>query len=242
MRERLFAGVIQLHLLFMLGACSVTSPPAVTATPARQAGGVILPQVGGGSVHVAVSSLQQLRQTGTILQQYDFSCGSAAVATLLTHHYSEPVSEHEVLEAMYSMGDQAKIRREGFSMLDMKRYLEDIGYAADGFQRPLDRLAEARLPAIVLIDEGGFHHFVVIKGIDRERILLGDPARGLRAMSRVEFEKIWIGQLLLVIHSHPERVRFNARSDWAAAPRAPLVAGRLLDGGYLLPKLNPGDF
>jgi uncharacterized protein len=229
-------------LLAQLAACSAPAPAGGAGAFSRQDRSVAFADLGGIPLSVPVATIRQLRQTGTLLQEYDFSCGSAALATLLTHHYAEPVSEQEVLEAMYSLGDQAKIRREGFSMLDMKRYLEDIGYAADGFQQPLDKLAEARLPAIVLIDEGGYNHFVVIKGINGGRILLGDPARGIRVMSRRVFEAVWVGKLLFVIHNHQERVRFNARSDWAAAPRAPLLAGRLLEGTPSLPKLGTGDF
>ena len=47
---------------------------------------------------------------------------------------------------MFVRGDQAKIKREGFSLLDMKRYLEAHGFEADGFEEPLDKLAEARHP------------------------------------------------------------------------------------------------
>ena len=49
------------------------------------------------------------------------------------------VGEQEVLREMYAHGDQQKIQKEGFSMLDMKRYLQGLGYEADGFQQPLDK-------------------------------------------------------------------------------------------------------
>src|SRR5690606_40798166 len=54
----------------------------------------------------------------------DFSCGSAATATLLTYQYGHPVTELEVFRQMYAQGDQARIRKEGFSLLDMRRYLQ----------------------------------------------------------------------------------------------------------------------
>lgn len=237
MHQALLARAAAWAAAAMLAACA--APPQPTASPG---GGVVFPDAPVGPVRLPVATMMQVRQAGTVLQSYDFSCGSAALATLLTHHYAEPVSENEVLQAMYSMGDQDKIRREGFSMLDMKRYLADIGYTADGFEQPLDKLAAARLPAIVLINDGGYQHFVVIKGLDRERILLGDPARGIRAMPRADFERVWIGKLLFVIHNHQERVRFNTRADWTAAPRAPMYAGRILDGTSSLPKMNPGDY
>ena len=84
---------------------------------------VLLP-LGGGDVVMPVVSIRQARLATTLLQQYDFSCGSAAVATLLTHHYGLPTSESSVFESMYRQGDQQKIQREGFSLLDMKRFLK----------------------------------------------------------------------------------------------------------------------
>ncbi len=106
---------------------------------------------------VPVTSLREARFKTTVRQQYDFSCGSAAVATLLTYQYGEPVSEELAFANMFVNGDQAKIRQEGFSLLDMKRFLESRGYQADGYELPLSKLEETQIPAIVLISEGGYH-------------------------------------------------------------------------------------
>ena len=203
-----------------------------------------LPNMGGGDVIMPVTSMRQARLAGTLLQKYDFSCGSAAVATLLTHHYGYPVTEQLVFEQMYARGDKRKIHREGFSLLDMKNFLAAHGFTADGFEQPLDKLNEARVPAIVLINENGYHHFVVIKGVQRDRVLIGDPAQGTRALRRDAFEAVWRNRLLFVIHNRMERARFNLASDWRVAPRAPLGDGVGRDGmaGITLPKLGPGEF
>ena len=55
-----------------------------------------------GAYSLRVTSLKEARFKTTIPQQYDFSCGSAALATLLTHHYARPVGEQEVLREMYA--------------------------------------------------------------------------------------------------------------------------------------------
>ena len=215
---------------------------ALAATAAAQQ--AYLPSMGAGDVVMPVTSIRQSRLAGTVLQQYDFSCGSAAVATLLTHHYGLAVSETTVFEAMFRQGDQQKIRREGFSLLDMKRFLKSQGFEADGFEQPLDKLLEARVPAIVLVNENGYRHFVVVKGLRDGRVLVGDPANGTRAMPRSGFDAIWQGRLLFVIHNRMEQARFNQAADWRAAPRAPLAAGVNRDGlaGVTLPARGPGDF
>lgn len=198
----------------------------------------------GGDYAVPVKSLREQRFASTLHQQYDFSCGSAAVATLLTHHYGYPVSEEAVFATMYANGDQQKIRKEGFSLLDMKRYLEASGFHADGFQLPLEKLEGAHLPAIVLISEHGYNHFVIIKGIRGDRVLLGDPSSGTRAMPRAVFESIWINQLLFVIRNKQQVARFNDDADWNVAPRSPLAAGISRDSlsNVTLPKLGTGEF
>jgi predicted double-glycine peptidase len=202
------------------------------------------PSIGAGDVNLPVASIRQARLAGTLLQQYDFSCGSAAIATLLTHHYGTPTDELTVFERMYAHGDQAQIQREGFSLLDMKRFLDTLGFEADGFEQPLQSLREARIPAIVLINQNGYQHFVVIKGLQEDRVLLGDPSQGTRAMPLAAFEALWQSRLLFVIHNRTEQARFNLASDWRVAPRAPLASSmaRAGLGALTLPKLGPGDF
>lgn len=198
----------------------------------------------GGGFSVPVVTMKETRFYSTLRQQYDFSCGSAAVATLLTHQYGVPVNEATVFQAMYERGDQVKIRREGFSLLDIKRFLAAHGFAADGFAQPLDKLAEAGLPAIVLINDKGYHHFVVVKGMRDGRVLIGDPATGTRAVDRASFEASWVNRILFVIHNRKELARFNQDVDWSAAPRAPLAASVPRDGlgGITLPKFGANDF
>ena len=176
----------------------------------------------GGYYTVRVTTLKEARFRQTVRQQEDFSCGSAALATLLTYHYRRPISEREVLEAMYAAGDQQKIRREGFSLLDMKLYLESRGFQADGFHAPLDKLISTGTPAIVLVNESGYNHFVVLKGLVANEVLLGDPALGARVVQRSAFEASWVNKLVFVIHGEDVAGQFNAASDWRVRPRAPL--------------------
>jgi hypothetical protein len=149
---------------------------------------------------------------------------------------------------MYEGGDQAKIREVGFSMLDMKRYLESIGYRADGFRITLDRLADMRVPAIALITRDGYRHFVVVKGLKDGKVLVGDPSRGLEIHDRKDFEGWWNG-IALAIRSGPgatDDLRFNQASDWTQwgpAPvglvRAPIEPGALTRELPMLYQISP---
>lgn len=208
-----------------------------------QAGTVDLRGPQGASYSFKLTSLKEARFKTTVRQQYDFSCGSAATATLLTYQYGHPVTEAEVFSTMFANGDKAKIRKEGFSLLDMRRYLQSKGFVADGFELPLDKLFEEGLPAIVLLNDRGYRHFVVVKGIRGGRVLLGDPARGTRAMSRGNFEKLWDNRVLFVVHNQRSLAQFNHPRDWRTAPPAPMDLGVQREGlrNIVMPRRGPGD-
>jgi predicted double-glycine peptidase len=198
----------------------------------------------GSAYSLPVTSLKEARFRNTVRQQYDFSCGSAATATLLTYQYGHRVSEMDVFREMYAKGDVEKIRKEGFSMLDMRRYLASLGYQADGFRVPLDKLAEEGVPAIVLLNDKGYRHFVVVKGLKGDRVLLGDPARGTRSMPRSQFEQLWDNRVLFVVHNRRDVAQFNRPADWRIAPVAPLTVGIQRQGlqNVVMPRRGPGDF
>jgi len=187
------------------------------------AGSVWLPEI-AGVTNVTTKSLQEAKYSQVVRQQYDFSCGSAALATLLTFHYDQETDEQDAFGAMYAAGDKEKIAAAGFSLLDMKTYLESIGYIADGYQASLDTLENAAVPAIALINYRGYRHFVVVKGIVGDEVLIGDPALGIKLMSRADFEGLWDNGVLFIIKNKPEigRQHFNQSDEWSLLARAPL--------------------
>jgi predicted double-glycine peptidase len=198
---------------------------------------------GGSSANIKIISLKEQRFRTTVRQQYDYSCGSAALSTLLTQ-YKNPVSEQTIFKEMWNTGDQERIRREGFSLLDMKVYLQAKGYNANGYVASLDKLEEVGIPAIALINDNGYNHFVVVKGLLKDKVLVGDPSAGGRIMQRPEFEKLRLNGILLVIDNKRELAVFNAESDWQIRPKAPLGLAmspdNLVNVGLL--RRGPNDF
>jgi len=82
--------------------------------------------------------------------------------------------------------------REGFSLLDLKRYVEKQGYEGIGYGRlTLSALLEYA-PIMVPVDLHGYNHFVVFRGAYNSRVLLADPAWGNRTMRVEKFEQAWI--------------------------------------------------
>src|SRR6266446_1671415 len=81
-------------------------------------------EVGGLRAWVAMRSLKDLRDGNVVKQGYDYSCGAAALATLLTYGMGDPATEKDLAVAMLetlSKGEESLRRKEGFSLLDMQR-------------------------------------------------------------------------------------------------------------------------
>jgi len=232
--KKLLKASLQLSLLLAAVAFMPVSPARAGALTYYGA---------DGAYHLHLTTFQELKFRTVIRQKYDFSCGSAALATLLSFHYGLPTKETAVFSDMWEHGDKKKIEQDGFSMLDMQQFLARRGVHANGYRSTLSRLIEANVPGLVLLDLKGYMHFAVVEGVRDGRVLLADPALGTRALSTDEFEKDWNG-VFFVIVDDPEKARqtFNLDSDWAAQPRAPI--GLAYNGSNLanmLLSLHPRD-
>jgi len=225
---------------FLLALCLMSAVPDIRAGTVQFSDGV----AGPGLYNVGITSYAERRFKTILKQQYDFSCGSAALASLLSFHYEDEVGELEVFGDMWEHGDQERIRKQGFSLLDMKQYLERRGYKADGYKIDLEELVQADIPAITIINNKGYLHFVIIKGASDSTVLLGDPAAGLKRVDIRTFRELWENRILFVVRNKKNIAGkyFNNDEEWLLSPKAPL--GMAVDSGSLASfnLLQPGRY
>ena len=149
---------------------------------------------------VTLEPMSQLQFRSVIRQVYDYSCGSAALTTLLDYYLGRNLEEHQVMEGLLQYGEVEKIvERRGFSLLDMKRYVAALGYQSGGFRADFDDLEALEHPAIVPIHYAGFKHFVVVRDVYNDHVFVADPALGNISFTRVRFEEIWDQNVLFMI-------------------------------------------
>jgi hypothetical protein len=187
----------------------------------------LLAKAAWGAERGPVKSLLEMRRENVVVQQWDLSCGAAALATLLNYQHGDFVAEREIARGLISRTEYLehpeliKIR-QGFSLLDLKRYVDARGYNGMGYGKlKLADLLE-RAPIMVPIKTHGYNHFVIFRGVRGKRVLLADPAWGNRTMAIERFERSWI--------EHPQlgKVGFLVqRRDGVAPPNR--LAPRLSD-------------
>jgi predicted double-glycine peptidase len=182
---------VRASLIAIALACS--APTAVAAeTPQARASFA----TGTSRVTMPLKSFKDLRDQGLVRQRLDYSCGPAALATLLTYVWDDPVSEVEIIhQTLLHLGqDQEAVRRkEGFSLLDLQRVAQTRGYRAEGFRIAPQYLDKLDGPVIVFIQPRGFKHFAVLKGVRGGRVLLADPSLGNVRRALYDFLPMWLG-------------------------------------------------
>jgi predicted double-glycine peptidase len=148
-----------------------------------------------------VRSLQEIRHEGVVIQQWDTSCGAAALATVLTYSLHDPVSERQAAGGMLRMTEPLKVKvRGGFSLLDMKHFVETRGLSGTGFRRMSMKQLLALQSPIVPIVQYGNPHFIVVRGLDSDgRVNIADPGFGNRTMTVEDFESVWQDRIGFVV-------------------------------------------
>ena len=153
----------------------------------------------GGLYTDQVVSMQEGRYLNMVRQHTDYSCGAAALATILRYAYHLDVDENIVIQGMLGVADADLVRRRGFSMLDVKRYVELLGMRGHGYRVDEARLRNLRVPGLVLMDVRGYRHFVVLKQVHNEQVELADPMLGNRSMPLSEFIRSWPSHVVFVV-------------------------------------------
>jgi predicted double-glycine peptidase len=149
-----------------------------------------------------VWSWQAMKEEYVVMQKRDYSCGAAALATVATYHYDDPIGENEFLEvilARLAPGELQDRVANGLSMTDLRLAAVQKGYLASIGRITMQQLLEVRVPVIVRIAKDDYEHFVVVRGVVLDRVFLADPIRGNVRMSVDEFSRQWTDGAILVM-------------------------------------------
>ena len=191
---------------------------------------------GGAVVYKPIQSIRERKFVDLVQQKTDFSCGAAALATILRQAYWLDVNEDQIIEGMLAHADQDLVRTQGFSMLDMKKYVESLGMRARGYRVAPETLNDIKIPVVVLMDVRGYKHFVVLQRVNRGWAYVGDPVLGHKRYKVDDFVKGWNGIIFAVIG--PGYDKTNALLD----PPLPLTAKQKINGFYPVDDAQLMDF
>ncbi len=169
-----------------------------------------------------------LKQNNIVMQKRDYSCGAAALATVLQYYWGDEVSEDQVLVTLDKMlsGEEKRDRiKNGLTISDLRRAAVKMKYVASVGTMDFNELAESKVPLIVGISPDGHDHFVVYRGTNCRWVYVADPIRGNIRLTVSEFVSQWQKNAVLVV----------ARTDREPPETSPLS---LTDRDLSLGELN----
>ena len=151
-------------------------------------------------VFINVEPLAIQRFNNVVRQAFDYSCGSAALTTVLDFYLGRNFQERQVMEGLLRFGETERIvERRGFALLDMKRLVTALGHPSGGFKAEASDLEELDHPAIAPIEYAGFKHFVVVRAVYDGRVFVADPALGNISFTMHRFLEIWDNNVLFIV-------------------------------------------
>jgi ATP-binding cassette subfamily B protein len=132
------------------------------------------------------------RRYACVRQSDQSDCGAAALATVALH-YRRAIGVHQ-------LRDLTGTDRVGTNLLGLLQAAEKLGFSARGVKGPYEALPQVPLPAIAHVKtEEGLGHFVVLFKVQRQGVVVADPARGVQKLSRDAFCQRWTGYLLVLV-------------------------------------------
>jgi ATP-binding cassette, subfamily B, bacterial CvaB/MchF/RaxB len=120
-----------------------------------------------------------------MLQAEAAECGLACLAMIAGYHGAA--------------GDVAELRRrfgfslKGATMKDLVRIADQVGFASRALRLEVDELRLLKMPCVLHWD---LNHFVVLKSVNRNGIVIHDPAVGVRGVSIARASKHFTGVAL----------------------------------------------
>ncbi len=128
-----------------------------------------------------------------VVKQHDRSdCGPAALLSVLRYYRGD--------SNMARLRELCHTGSEGSTMFDLIEAARRLGFEASGVRGEYTDLLREKMPCIAhVVKDEKYTHYVVIYALNRKRVLLGDPARGLYKLSRARFNRIWQQQAIILL-------------------------------------------
>jgi len=134
-----------------------------------------------------LTTIPQKDTSGIVMQSTDYSCGPAALATVLQNMgFNATEGELKVL---------AGTDQTGTSMHGLVRAAQAKGLSAVGMRLTVDELKHNM---VVHVIKDGTPHYSVVREVTENSVKLADPSLGNIEMSREKFSEIFSGNVLVI--------------------------------------------
>lgn len=137
------------------------------------------------SITKPIKSWIEFKNENLTRQNYDYSCGSASLSTILKYYYDLDIGEKEILNTVlkskgYDISKKEKLEDgdTSLSFFDLATYVQSKGLKAVGLALDLDSLSKLKAPVILFVKIRKNEHFTIYKNMDENYVYLADSSFG----------------------------------------------------------------
>jgi ATP-binding cassette subfamily B protein len=126
------------------------------------------------------------------LQHDQSDCGVACLLSVIKYHGGNI--------SMERLRELSGTNTEGTSLLGLYQAASQLGFEAEGASGSIESLMQQNEPVILhVIKEEKFEHFVVFYKVEKDKIIIGDPAEGIRLYNYSDLDLIWKSKYCLLL-------------------------------------------
>ncbi len=139
------------------------------------------------SLNVAALHFNRKPKLPMIMQDERAECGHACAA-MISNYFGHKLD-------LYSIRHVSGTSARGVTLFDINQLLERLGFVTRPLQVPMEELHLIKCPAIL---HWNLNHFVVLKQVKKNGVVIHDPALGVRHCSLEEVSQSFTGIVLEV--------------------------------------------
>ena len=132
-----------------------------------------------------------MKKNYTVLQDGIKECGSACLLSII-RYYEGNVSLEKLLEL-------TNTTKEGTNFYNLLNAAKEIGLSGKGYKVDnINKLYEVDKPFISQVVIDNYTHFIVVYKMNKDKITIMDPAKGMLSISLEKFSSIYQGYILIL--------------------------------------------
>lgn len=149
-------------------------------------------------------SQKHLQQTFT--QQHDQSdCGVACLLSLIRYYGGS-----NNLEKLRELSGTTK---QGTTLLGLYQAANTIGFDAQGNEADIQAVIDHKEPLILhVVIEERLQHYVICYGYEKDKFIIGDPAKGITTYTKEQLETIWKSKTCLTLTPNSDFVKTETQN------------------------------
>ncbi len=149
-------------------------------------------------------SQKHLKQTFT--KQLDQSdCGVACLLSLIQYYGGS-----NNLEKLREVSGTTK---QGTTLLGLYQAANKLGFDAQGNEAEIQAVIDHKEPLILhVVIEEGLQHYVVCYGYEKDKFIIGDPAKGITTYTKEQLETIWKSKTCLTLTPNKDFVKTETQN------------------------------